>query len=224
MSVLPSKIQAGIGGITGATQRKLDEVWRAAVTNHHAAWWAWGIGKKPEHNSRRALDFMVRDKADGDWIRAYLWANRQRLGVKHIIWWQHITSTVVSPGVVRKMSDRGNTTANHMDHVHVLFLDDRYSAPPSTAPKPSTKPPAKGSAVKRTLYWNKKKTLTGKDVSRLQSGLNRIPPKDRIMVDGRFGPATDAAVRRFQRHYKLSVDGRVGPKTQAKLRALGVTL
>jgi len=59
----------------------------------------------------------------------------------------------------------------------------------------------------------------GELVRRLQAALRGAgfgPAK----IDGDFGPATDAAVRRFQSAKGLWPDGIVGPKTWAKLNLL----
>ena len=60
---------------------------------------------------------------------------------------------------------------------------------------------------------------TGSDVKKLQRCLNEIMDA-KLVVDGKFGPATLSAVRKFQDKYKLEVDGTVGPKTRAKIKAL----
>lgn len=52
--------------------------------------------------------------------------------------------------------------------------------------------------------------MRGDDVKLLQQLLN-------IPDDGVFGPATDAAVRRFQAEAQITVDGIVGPATWARL-------
>ena len=39
-------------------------------------------------------------------------------------------------------------------------------------------------------------------------------------LDMKFGPATEKAVKSFQKKYKLEVDDLVGPKTRAKIKEL----
>lgn len=144
------------------TRAKAKEIFDAAAKAGHEIWFMWGMGSSSEHRTGRALDLMVRNEAAGDWVRNYIWSNRARLRLQHVIWEQHITSTVTRPGVRRKMPDRGNTTKNHFDHNHVLFLTGAYVAPgkPSapkpttpTAPKPPSQPnPAKpGEATRRVV-------------------------------------------------------------------------
>lgn len=57
--------------------------------------------------------------------------------------------------------------------------------------------------------------MEGTDVELLQHLLNNLPDPmgSRIAIDGIFGPETEAAVKKFQRYFKLTVDGIVGPNT-----------
>lgn len=55
----------------------------------------------------------------------------------------------------------------------------------------------------------------GDKVRELQTKLKSLGYN--VEVDGAFGPATDAAVEKFQKDKKLAVDGAVGPKTAAAL-------
>ena len=60
----------------------------------------------------------------------------------------------------------------------------------------------------------------GAAVLRLQRRLNhQYPAGPDLCEDGRYGPATEAAVRAFQRRTGLLVDGIAGPVT---LEALGL--
>lgn len=131
-----------VGAITPATHSKAIEIINAAEHAGHTVRFVWGKASSGEHGTGNALDFMINNAAAGDFIRNYIWANRARLRLRHVIWEQHITSTVVQPGVRRLMGDRGNTTENHFDHNHVLFLDAlAYVAPGTPAPaKPAVKP------------------------------------------------------------------------------------
>lgn len=134
------KASESLSKVSGATRSKSREIFDAAKAAGHDIWYMWGYdgdASNTEHHSGRALDLMVKNHEIGQWIRDYVWRNRERLDLQHVIWEQHITSTVTSPGSVRKMADRGNTTANHMDHVHVLFFDGAYTAPGGSTP-PST--------------------------------------------------------------------------------------
>jgi len=72
------------------------------------------------HPSGLAVDYMVlSDAALGDAIVAYHRAHWDELGVEYIIWQQRMLS---SPnGSWEAMADRGGTTANHYDHVHVNY-------------------------------------------------------------------------------------------------------
>ncbi|UVI34842.1 ligand-binding protein SH3 [Brevibacterium spongiae] len=78
-------------------------------------------GRRPgtgsDHNTGEAIDIMI-NRATGDRIAEYLIKNQGSLNVKYVIWQQRIWM----PGQGWKsMEDRGDATANHMDHVHASF-------------------------------------------------------------------------------------------------------
>ena len=56
------------------------------------------------------------------------------------------------------------------------------------------------------------------DTRWLQQALNDLGAAPALVVDGKAGPATEAAVRRFQALAGLSVDGVAGPVTRAAIR------
>lgn len=223
-------VTSKLGNVDPATRSIAAELYSASKAAGHEIWFMWGMGEGKEHGSGNALDLMIRNEAGGDFVRNYIWANRARLRLRHVIWEQHITSTLVKPGVRRKMPDRGNATENHYDHVHVWFFDGAYVAPPSGAGAQAATglmaPSPKPTAGKRTLYWNKKKQLHGADVKALQTGLRRVFPSyaGGLEPDGFFGPSTHRAVCEFQHRTGLEKDGRVGPATRAKLKKHGIRI
>jgi hypothetical protein len=155
-------VSSKLGNVRPETRSKAKEIYEAARAAGHEIWFMWGMGSSAEHKTGRALDLMVRNEAAGDWVRNYIWANRARLRLQHVIWEQHITSTVTEPGVRRKMADRGNSTENHYDHNHVFFLTGAYVAPGKTTPKPPTKPTTPKPPTKKTNAQVAAEVIAGK--------------------------------------------------------------
>jgi hypothetical protein len=75
-------------------------------------------GDPGEHGSGQALDIMVTGST-GDEIAAWVREHAKELGVSEVIWSQRIWTVQRSSEGWRWMEDRGSTTANHYDHVHV---------------------------------------------------------------------------------------------------------
>lgn len=70
-----------------------------------------------DHSTGQAIDIMIPSQALGDAIAAFVQGHAAELGVDYVIWRQRIWSP--GRGGWRGMSDRGDATANHFDHVHV---------------------------------------------------------------------------------------------------------
>ena len=78
-------------------------------------------GYRPDggnHGSGRAVDVMVSGSLGWD-VANWLRANAGALGISEIIYSQQIWTVQRGGEGWRYMSDRGSTTANHYDHVHV---------------------------------------------------------------------------------------------------------
>jgi hypothetical protein len=78
-----------------------------------------------EHATGQALDIMTKDVELGTTIATVMRAHAKELGVSQVIWRQHIWTVQMSGGGWRPMKDRGSSTANHMDHVHVTTYGNR---------------------------------------------------------------------------------------------------
>ena len=76
-----------------------------------------------DHATGQAIDFMIPSyssasgRALGDALAAFVQSHAAELSVDYVIWRQRIWSP--GRGGWRGMSDRGDATANHFDHVHV---------------------------------------------------------------------------------------------------------
>jgi hypothetical protein len=82
----------------------------------------WRAGGRSFHKNGRALDLMLTPKKEsklGWQITAYLISHYKEFNIDHIIFEQKIWTP--SNQRWRKMADRGSTTANHYDHVHVAI-------------------------------------------------------------------------------------------------------
>ncbi|AXE39618.1 hypothetical protein [Acidipropionibacterium virtanenii] len=85
----------------------------------------FSTGGSQDHATGHAVDIMIPNagsasgKQLGDEIAAYLKANQSTFHVHYLIWQQKIWNIQRDSEGWRSMEDRGSTTANHYDHVHV---------------------------------------------------------------------------------------------------------
>lgn len=122
-----SSVQAA-GGVSGAACASSDvesglvpnaiAVHRAVCNSFPDVTDYIGLEPRGDHGTGNSLDVMV--SGDPGWaIAEYLQANAGSLGVEYIIYSQQIWSVDRASEGWRPMEDRGSTTANHYDHVHV---------------------------------------------------------------------------------------------------------
>ena len=81
---------------------------------------AWGgrSGSGGNHGVGRALDIMSSGSL-GSAVADYVRSNASRFGVSEVIYARQIWTVQRSGEGWRSMEDRGSSTANHYDHVHV---------------------------------------------------------------------------------------------------------
>lgn len=119
---------------------------------------------------------------------------------------------------------RYNGSNPHRAHFHISARPGSLAMNGSAWNLPTlrgtTPPPSSPNRPAQTSILQKGSTNT-QAVRALQGFLSRYYPSLRLVVDGDFGPATEAAVKQFQRNYGhgLAVDGIVGPATK---KAMGI--
>lgn len=77
------------------------------------------------HGSGQAVDVMISNSSVGWDMATWVRANAKRLGVSEVIYSRKIWTVQRSSEGWRGMSDRGSTSANHLDHVHVSVYGNR---------------------------------------------------------------------------------------------------
>ncbi|MBG0833318.1 hypothetical protein HS041_37075 [Planomonospora sp. ID67723] len=124
-----SKVLGGGDRITPTMQKVIDAVdAKFGPFPAIGAWRADGGMPGSDHPTGKAADFMLSSggkmpspaKLKEGWETAnYVKDNAEKLGIKYIIFAQHIWSPSRAGEGWRLMSDRGSVTANHFDHVHI---------------------------------------------------------------------------------------------------------
>lgn len=224
-------VTSRLGSVKPETRAIAEELYNAAKKAGHDIWFMWGMGTSAEHKTGLALDLMVHNNAAGDFVRNYLWTNRKRLRLRHVIWEQHITSTVNQPGVRRKMEDRGNPTANHFDHVHTWHFGGEYQPPAADKLGPPFDRPlaVDGILGQHTIMaWQRQLNvpMTGvmdeTTIKAVQTKL-RNTVDHRIEVDGKGikqGGGYSRTVAGLQRYLKSPVDGVISSPVSQVVKAL----
>ena len=106
---LESKLTSRTVGVLRAVCAKFPDV---------SSYGGYRPGDRGYHGSGRAIDVMISGEAGWE-IAKWARSNASDLGVVEVIYEQKIWTTQRSGDGWRSMSDRGSTSANHYDHVHL---------------------------------------------------------------------------------------------------------
>lgn len=123
------------------------------------------------------------------------------------------TTTIAAPAVTT-----GTTTTVQSSTATTAKPTATTTKPTTTTTKTTTTTPPR---VVDKPSDNVRLGDSGKGVEQIQTALKAKGFK--VVVDGKFGPATDQAVRAFQKKNGLKQDGIVGPITWAKLQSTSTT-
>ncbi|WP_068403114.1 peptidoglycan-binding domain-containing protein [Kribbia dieselivorans] len=199
----------------------------ARLLAEHYDEWNYGISRHcnagvTEHSEGRALDWMLsaydpRERAIADSVVEWLTkpdsqgrpgAMAARFGIMYIIWNNKMWRAYAP--------ERGwapySGVSPHTDHIHFSYSWDgaygRTSWWTGKALGSNTSGSGKVPAATPTpaRYPTLRVGATGSDVRILQKGLG-------VGVDGMFGPATEAAVRAYQKAHRINVSGAVSAVT-----------
>ncbi len=118
VSDAPCSISSSIESHLTSNARSVYSAVCAAFGDSVSSFGGYRAGDGGDHGSGRAVDIMVSGEPGWD-IARYVQAHARDLGVSYVIYRQQIWLVGNPTSQWRAMEDRGSTTANHYDHVHV---------------------------------------------------------------------------------------------------------
>ena len=172
-----------------------------------------GRWREDEHYVPKAGDVIFYDWQDGKDF-----ATTDNLGAP-----EHVgIVTGAADGIISVIEGNRNDAVQTREvkvngrYIRGFGLPDYASkAKPEAAPAPKPKAKCPYAEPKKNLKYGDKNT----GVKWIQWHLNKVAG-EKLTIDGSFGPATRAAVTKFQKKNKLTVDGIVGAKTRTALKKL----
>jgi hypothetical protein len=215
LEVLLAQFNAACPGRSKASDGSIGDADHAKRDSDHNPWYGPGVvtARDFTHDPAHGMDISV--------IADQLAASRDKR-IKYIIANALILDTRPNCRPWKWVPYTGSNP--HRKHLHLSVMNNASCDDPTPWDLPMfrhlpTPPPSQGAAgrvLKVTVPY-----MSGDDVRALQRVLNSWYPADpRLDTDGRYGPATEAAVRRFQARAGLRADGVAGPTTLAALRLI----